>query len=126
MARSFVFMVNIMNVRRFVLRWLVMPIRFKSAIVYSFGRSAQATRWLLKSREHTNYTYNLTDLNIRYLAYFLGVVCNQSHTLMERYLREALDDERLRSHIIRCTRDSDRNYLADDEPRYARRIGGLR
>ena len=112
-----------MNVRRFILRWLVMPIRLKSAIVYSFGRFAQVTRWLLKSREHTNLTYNLTDLNIRYLAHYLGVVCNQSQNLMEAYLREALDDMRLRSHIIRCTYESDRNYLADDGPRYARRIG---
>jgi predicted O-methyltransferase YrrM len=112
-----------MSVRRFILRWLVMPIRLRSAIVYSFGRFSQVTRWLLKSREHTNLTYNLTELNLRYLAHFLGVVCNQPDSLMERYLREALDDIHLRSHIIRFTRESNRNYLADDEPRYARRIG---
>jgi hypothetical protein len=112
-----------MNVRRFVLRWAVMPFRLRTALYFCGRRLAQVTRWLFKSREHTNLTYNLTDMNRRYLAHFLSVVCNQPASIMEGYLREALDDDQLRSHIVRCTLDSKRNYLADDEPRYARRIG---
>lgn len=112
-----------MIVKRFVLRWLVMPIRLLTALYYCGGRLAQVTRWLFRSREHTNLTYNLTELNQRYLAHFLSIVCNRPANIMEGYLREVLDDEQLHSHIVRCTRESERNYLADDAPRYARRIG---
>jgi predicted O-methyltransferase YrrM len=112
-----------MSVKRFVLRWMVMPIRLRTALYFCGDRLAQVTRWLFISREHTNLTYNLTDLNQQYLAHFLSIVCNQPAKIMEGYLREALDDVQLRSHIITCTRESKRNYLADDVPRYARRIG---
>ena len=32
-----------------------------------------STRWLLRSREHTNYTYDLTSLNRKHLAWFVVV-----------------------------------------------------
>ena len=112
-----------MNIKRMVLRWMVMPIRLKSALSYAGGRLVQVTRWLFNSREHTNLTYNLTELNQRYLAHFLGIICNRSVETMQEYMREVLNDEQLRAHIVRHTREGSRNYLADDDPRYARRIG---
>lgn len=112
-----------MSIKRFLMRWMVMPIRIRIALHHCGVRLVQVTLWLFKSREHTNLTYNLSDLNQRYLANFLGIVCNRPAKIMEGYLREVLDDAQLRAHIIRCTRESKRNYLADDEPRYARRIG---
>lgn len=112
-----------MSVRRFLLRWLVFPIRLRSALRYSAITLVQTISWLFKSREHTNYTYHLTDLNQRYLAYFLGVVCNRPAKTMAAYLREVLDDGQLSAHISRYSRETGRNYLADDDPRYARRIG---
>lgn len=112
-----------MDVKRNVLRWMVLPLRLRSAASYCARRLIQVARWLFKSREHTNFTYHLTDLNQRYLAHFLGIVCNQPAETMEGYMREVLDDRSLRDHIAKCTREGKRNFLADDEPRYARRIG---
>lgn len=109
--------------KRTLLRWLVMPIRMRSGFTYCFRRSALVLRWLFKSREHTNFTYHLTALNQRYLANFLGIVCNQPATVMEAYMREVVEDAGLREHLIRCIQKGERNFLADDEPRYGRRIG---
>lgn len=112
-----------MNTTQQVLRWLVLPMRLRIALSYYWRHLVNIGRWLFASREHTNFTYHLSDLNRRYLARFLGEVCGETPEVMAGYLREVLDDEKLREHIARLSRASARNYLADDEPRYARRIG---
>lgn len=112
-----------LSLRNQVLRWLVMPRRLATALGYYRRPLALVARWLFTSREHTNFTYHLTPLNRRYLARFLAVVCDARPETMEGYLREVVDDEALRAHIARLTRASARNFIADDEPRYARRIG---
>lgn len=112
-----------MNIREQVLRWLVMPIRLRTALSYYWRPLASIGHWLFASREHTNFTYHLSDLNRRYLAHFLGKVCGKLPEVMAGYLREALEDKALREHIVRLKRASARSYLADDEPRYGRRIG---
>jgi len=109
--------------KRALLRWLVMPLRMRSALSYCIQRSGLVLKWLFTSREHTNFTYHLSELNQRYLANFLGIVCNQPASVMATYMREIVEDQALRDHLIRCTRAGKRNFLADDEPRYARRIG---
>lgn len=109
--------------KRTVLRLLVMPLRLRSAASYCAGRMSLVARWLLKSREHTNFTYHLTDLNQRYLAHFLGIVCNRPAEAMAGYMREVMEDVELRDHIVGHTCRSKRNFLADDEPRFARRVG---
>lgn len=109
--------------RRFLLQCMVVPFRLKTALFYCSGRFALVVCWIFKSREHTNFTYNLTELNQRYLACFLGIACKLPADTMVSYLREVMDDEKLYAHIVRCTHEDDRNYLADDVPRYARRIG---
>ncbi|RRQ21649.1 class I SAM-dependent methyltransferase [Thiohalobacter thiocyanaticus] len=112
-----------MSIREKTLRWLVVPMRLITAMSYYRGDLQRVSRWLIASREHTNFTYNLTNLNRRYMARFLGIVCDETPEVMAGYLREVLEDEKLKEHIAKLTRESDRNYLADDEPRYARRIG---
>lgn len=112
-----------MRVKELALRCLVMPLRLRTALSYYWRPLTRVGHWLFASREYTNFTYHLTELNRRYLAHFLGVVCGQAPEKMERYLREVLNDAQLRTHIARLTRESARSHLADDEPRYARRIG---
>lgn len=112
-----------MNIMKIVLRYAMLPIRLHTALSYYWHHLANIGHWLFSSREHTNFTYNLTDLNLRYLACFLGQVCAKPPEMMRDYLREVLDDKNLREHVAKLTRMSERSYLADDEPRYARRIG---
>ena len=78
--------------RTVVLRLLVLPIRFRMALSFCGDNLAKIIRWLFASNEHTNITYHLTDLNTRYLAYFLSTVCEQTVETMEDYLDEILND----------------------------------
>ena len=110
-------------VARATLPWLVLPVRLHIALSYCWAPLARISRWLIQSREHTNFTYHLTELNQRYLARFLSVVCHQTPETLEEYIREAQEDQHLREHISRLTRESERSFLADEEPRYARRVG---
>lgn len=90
-----------MNVREQALRWLVMPMRLRTALSYYWRHLASIIQWLFASREHTNFTCHLTGLNRRYLARFLGEVCGETPDVMAGYLRGVLEDKKLREHIAR-------------------------
>lgn len=85
-----------------------------------FGVSA---RWLFTSREHHNYTYDLTRRSREHLAWFVSVACDTPVKQVKAYLTEIETDDALRRHIERTTAASARRGLADREVRYARRIG---
>ncbi|WP_319461679.1 class I SAM-dependent methyltransferase [Micromonospora sp. RTP1Z1] len=82
-----------------------------------------SARWLVTSREHHNYTYELTKLSWHHLAWFVSVVCDVPVKQVRAYLNEIETDEELRGHIERATAAAARRGLADKRVRYARRIG---
>ncbi|WP_145786967.1 class I SAM-dependent methyltransferase [Micromonospora sp. NBC_00330] len=83
----------------------------------------RSARWLLTSREHHNYTYDLTSLSRNHLAWFVSVVCDIPVKQVRAYLGEIESDDGLRQHLLAAIAASDRRGLADKEIRYARRIG---
>ena len=85
-----------------------------------FGASA---RWLFTSREHHNYTYDLTPLSREHLLWFVSVVCDVPVATIRGYVQELEGDQALREHIVRATAASARRGLADRQVRYARRLG---
>jgi hypothetical protein len=84
------------------------------------GRSA---RWLFTSREHHNYTYDLTAISREHLAWFVATICDVPVARVREYFAEIDGDEELRGHILRATAASGRRGLADRQVRYGRRIG---
>jgi len=82
-----------------------------------------STRWLVRSREHTNYTYDLTDLNRRHLAWFVANIAGIDINTTYGYLDEVLNDAALKRHIAEATRSSPRRWLAEPSARLGRRIG---
>lgn len=80
-------------------------------------------RWLVTSREHHNYTYDLTKLSRQHLAWFVSVVCDVPVARVRGWFAELEGDDTLRRHIERATAAAARRGLADREVRYARRIG---
>lgn len=82
-----------------------------------------SARWLLTSREHHNYTYDLTKLSRHHLAWFVSVVCDIPVKQVRAYLDEIESDDTLRQHIQQATAGAARRGLADRQVRYARRIG---
>lgn len=84
---------------------------------------AASARWLFTSREHHNYTYDLTRLSREHLAWFVSVVCDVPVNRVKYYLSEIESDDALRRHIEWTTSVSPRRGLADRRVRYGRRIG---
>lgn len=82
-----------------------------------------SARWLVTSREHHNYTYDLTWLSNSHLAWFVSVVCETPVQQIRAYVEEIKADEALRRHIEQATVDASRRGLADRQVRYARRVG---
>lgn len=80
-------------------------------------------RWLVRSREHTNLTYDLTPLNRMHLAWFVAGVAGVPVAEAEGYLDELDEDSNLRGHVQAVTAASPRARLADPEVRYGRRLG---
>ncbi|WP_433390621.1 O-methyltransferase [Micromonospora sp. KLBMP9576] len=82
-----------------------------------------SARWLVTSREHHNYTYELTKLSRHHLAWFVSVVCDVPVKQVRAYFAEIESDGVLRGHIESATAAAARRGLADRQVRYARRIG---
>ncbi|SBT52721.1 class I SAM-dependent methyltransferase [Micromonospora auratinigra] len=82
-----------------------------------------SARWLFTSREHHNYTYDLTRLSREHLAWFVAVTCDAPVAQVRAWFAELDGDEKMRRHIETATATAARRGLADRQVRYARRIG---
>jgi hypothetical protein len=49
------------------------PFRAAAVMRYNYYSAAAGTRWLFGSRENTNYTYDLTERNLRHLSWFIAL-----------------------------------------------------
>ncbi|WP_220276984.1 class I SAM-dependent methyltransferase [Streptomyces himalayensis] len=90
---------------------------------FNYRNLRLSVRWLLRSRESTNYTYNLTPLNHEHLAWFISSVSGRPVTEIRGYIEEIKTDTELHEHIRRATERSARRGIADTEFRPGRRIG---
>jgi predicted O-methyltransferase YrrM len=120
--------VSATNLRRAVARTRLAPIAaFPTRLAGVARHDARvlraSARWLFTSREHHNFTYDLTRLSRDHLAWFVAVVCEIPITQVRGYFAELESDNALRAHIERATAGSARRGLADRRVRYARRTG---
>ncbi len=79
--------------------------------------------WLFTSREETNFTYDLTEMNLKYLANALSLVTGHAPQQARAYIDELLHDEDLRAHILKRVKESPFRSVSDDQVRYAKRLG---
>ena len=86
-------------------------------------RYGQILRWGIESREDTNYTYELTEDNLLYLAHTVAVVAGVEPELVQTYIHEAQTDEALRAYILEKTRTSSYRRVADLRVEFGRRLG---
>ena len=104
-------------------RAILIPWRLKNALATSLPPVGAAVTWAFRSREHYNFTYNLTERNKDYLAAFLSLVTKSSFAQAKACLEEIEGDSGLRSQIAALGCQSDGRYITDREVRYGRRIG---
>jgi Methyltransferase domain len=100
------------------------PVRASMVASYDSKVLGRSARWLVASREHTNFTYDLTERNQDHLACWVANLTKVEDVDQVRgYMRELDEDEDLKGHIRQATMRSDRRGLADRDVRFGRRVG---
>src|SRR5215472_4081234 len=84
------------------------------------GRTA---RWLVRSREDTNWTYDLQEQNLLALACTISCVTGMPANEVFPYIQEGNEDQVLREHVARYTASSAQRARADATCRFGRRLG---
>ena len=102
---------------------ILFVVRAKTATRYFLRTLSNLVKWLFKSNEVTNYTYDLERNNTHYLASLIAVVTNIEFDVAMSYIKELEEDRELRNHIANATAKSDSSFMADKTVRYGRRIG---
>lgn len=104
-------------------RVLNMLPRMVQATKYFNRRYVQIAKWAVRSREHTNYTYDLTSENLMYLAFTIAAVTGASYEQIAGFVQEARNDESLKTHIIERVATSGLRFTTDARCEFGRRLG---
>lgn len=102
---------------------ILIVVRAKKATSYFRRPLSNLVKWLFKSNEYTNFTYDLEKNNRRYLASLIADVTNIAFDVAMAYIEEIEEDKELQNHIVYATAKSDMSIVADKTARYGRRIG---
>lgn len=102
---------------------LLFALRCKLVFVYLARLFKKTVVWLFTSREYTNFTYDLTELNKRYLASLLAGVTGQDFQKILLYIAELENDSALRSHIVSAMQNNSEHHFGDMKIYYGRRLG---
>ena len=84
---------------------------------------SSAAGWVFKSRETTNYTYDLSPRNVEHLASFVSVTTRVPFEQVRGYIRELQEDEALVAHVRQRTLESGEGFKSDRRARFGRRLG---
>ena len=104
-------------------RAILAVLRAKTALGYFRKPLSNLIKWLFKSKEVGNFTYDLEEQNKRYLASIIADVVNITFETAMGYFNEIEEDEELLKHISDETIKSDWSFKADKEVRFGKRIG---
>ena len=65
------------------------------------------SKWLIFSRETTNLTYNLEEINKEYLASIVADILGKNFEEVMKYIKEIEEDEDLKKHIEESIKSSE-------------------
>jgi hypothetical protein len=97
--------------------------RAKIALAYFYRPLSNLLRWIVKSKETGNFTYDLEQGNKRYLASMIADILDLQFTEVMTFFGELEEDAEFKKHIADCTEKSDWSFIADKEVRLGKRIG---
>ena len=83
----------------------------------------QIFKWLFKSREDTNYTYDLTDQNLNELYKLLENIFEVDYNEIKSYSEELLNNTEIKKYLKNKIQSSQFKNFADSEIKFCRRIG---
>jgi len=98
---------------------------FRAILAFGYFKQPlyNLVKWIFKSNETTNFTYNLEKDNIQYLASLISDIANVEFDTVMKYINEIEEDKDLRTHIANAVAKSELSFVADKEVRYGRRVG---
>jgi hypothetical protein len=99
------------------------PVRLTAVARHNARHLRMSASWLLTSREHVYYTYDLEPLNLEHLAWFIATVACHPVDAVRGYFAEFQTDDKLRGVVGEGLRRSSRSATTDPVVRYGRRIG---
>jgi len=94
---------------------LVFPYRLKLVLQHLVHQSNSSAKWLFRSKEFANFTYDLTPANKNHLAWFVSGICNKPVQEIERYFLELESNVHLKQHIATQLRASRRGNEIDGQ-----------
>jgi predicted O-methyltransferase YrrM len=104
-------------------RALLLPYRARVAMRYEWPRLRELARWLARSREFTNFTYDLHPLNRAYLAQFLAQATGEPADRIEAFFVEIETDSEFSDHVRRLASQPANRHVCDPTARIGRRLG---
>ena len=106
-----------------IYRVIGLPRRALTGARYVAPQVGSLASWLVRSREDTNFTYDLKPRNLLYLAHLLSTVTGEKFARVQALIDELEGDEELRGSLRDAVRASPYRAITDPEMRYGRRIG---
>jgi hypothetical protein len=104
-------------------RAALLPYRASVALRYEWPRLRGLVRWLVRSREFTNFTYDLHPLNRAYLAHFLAQATGEEVERFEALFAEIETDSEFFEHVRRLSSQRPSRNFSDPTARIGRRVG---
>ncbi len=98
------------------------PLRLKAVLHELAVVSRAGWRWLRRSRETTNFNYDIDPLNREHLAWWVADVTGADVARVREVFAELDADEALRAHVRSRTAASPYRRVSDPEPSYGRRL----
>jgi len=83
----------------------------------------QMVRWFWRSRENTNFTYDLTEGNKDYMAAFISEITGKTFEEVRGYIRELEQDSWLVAHIKQMAHENAYGHVTDPEIWFCKRLG---
>ena len=97
-------------------------LRARSVLRFLLAQAGIAARWVVRSRETTNHSYDITPLNRVHLAWFVANAVDVPVSRVEELFAELDSDHELRHHLEQVTAASPFRRVSDPRPPYGRRL----
>lgn len=97
--------------------------RVMYASTYYNRRYIQILKWGITSNEDTNFTFALTERNLKVLAQTISIITNHSYNIIYSYIQEILNDQNFSSYVINKIKTSSFKSVADERSDLHKRIG---
>jgi hypothetical protein len=104
-------------------RGAALPLRTMAVARYDARLIGRSLDWLMRSRETTNFTYDLDALNRDQLCWFVSAVTGAEIGQVRVWMRELESDQHLIEQLTKRLSSNPFRRICATEPHWARRFG---